>query len=1114
VQPTPSSRGAALTSEAALELAALSRWRAPEVVSALADQAATVAGAATDQPSVLLAEGWLLEARTVLGHGPAAVPRAVEALDEAVRRGLHEARDRIRVGLGRVATELGDHRSAGVLVAAVSHGDKPPPNASARLVATLAQSGPLRGESGARAVAAVVTALRTVGGESGELAAADGECAFAGKLRRDGDPAAAAEVARRGLDRILGDQARPSALDPVSPSLAARLVLQRVLALLETRTPDAARGAAEQALRWSPRPGTLAPVSRMRLALARHVADDAALATARDVALALDGRDLPELEHACHGLLAELHERRGDLAEALAASRRAHAADRLHSTRVERALVLLGRAAQEAARSTRPAEEPASPTAPARGGDVIPLRDSDRRHGEPETGRSNPVDGRADGSAHPPVTDAGTRPYPRTTSPDAHDGRISTGRPGEAEAETETTIEMPRLGHAGAGTGDRARTAPLRVVPDEPRPDRVVRADTGTHRPEPSGRPVGPDAVAGSGAFPPVMPWDWDADAHSVSSDDDDPPRAAAPPSLRGTPEAFRDWEGASGNNAHDSAAETGFGAAAFDRSIRDRRYPVEFRDVPSWPAGPAEDESPVAREILDGRRAASDALDAGAAIGGAADGALHPGDLTDRATGPTADAGLAEDTDPGLSIVDPGEERATWNRDEFGGELQRLMLGAVRPPHLVVIGVVAAVPDDPDLALKIGVVSGRVAESVDPMLPVGSCPYLLDQGTVALVVPDADPGSVARWVRAASATLSERWDELAADVLPHSVVHIDVRRLDADSTAREHLAELGIWSGGGSGASLVPTGTERPPGGHSAPEPADDGVAPPRAEPGDWMNAQPGSGGRRRRPESDGRASTPSAAPASSPAEGRRRAPVSQSPSADLADRDPRGLRPRRPGGSETPGPAPTHAPPEAGGAFDQNGQPWRPEAGRYGDAGHRGAAGGVGRSGLDRPAGDSWPPGGPGASDRSAGTATPGDSAGTSPSSGHRQPGIAAERSGGRRARRAGSPAGGPSGAPSADPSPAPGGPPPSAVAGGPPRAVPDGSPPSAVPGGPPRAVPDGSPPSAVPGGPPPSAAPGGPRSDVPPAGPGGSQAQRPVTELSFAELLAGALAAYRES
>jgi hypothetical protein len=146
----------------------------------------------------------------------------------------------------------------------------------------------------------------------------------------------------------------------------------------------------------------------------------------------------------------------------------------------------------------------------------------------------------------------------------------------------------------------------------------------------------------------------------------------------------------------------------------------------------------------------------------------------------------------------------------------------------------------------------------VRDQLPRGGRIYLLEQDAVAIALPEADGQVVTRWVRTVSTGLSLRWSDLAID-LPRAVFRVDVRQLEEGRTIAEQLWDLRVGHdspGAGPGQPAAPSVAE-PPGtdqvsalsgrhlaGTGTPAPLSTDKVPNR------INAQPGSGGRRRRPD------------------------------------------------------------------------------------------------------------------------------------------------------------------------------------------------------------------------------------------------------------------------
>ncbi|MBO0872846.1 MAG: hypothetical protein J2P19_05590, partial [Pseudonocardia sp.] len=357
MQPTElnaSAASALATAPAVLELAESSRWRAPEVTAALAEQAVRLAGASGDQGYALRAEGWLAHGLVAIGRGVAAVPRAVRALSQASNGHDLEAAGRLRVALAAVARALGDRDTALALLAPVLEYADASLGLRADAHLEAARRGGAESPDGAlESVGVAAGALRQLGGEYAELGLAAVDAVLARQERERGHVNGAMERAREGLRRVMGGGSGDGALDPVSPYLAAELSLELMLALLDGGQIEAVRELARSAQRWGARPGVLVPVARLRLTLAQRLylpagEEDAALSSAEWVSKAVESHDLPEIEVECHGLLAEVLERRGELPFALAASRKAHEAYRLHAARVEQALVLLARSGSEA----------------------------------------------------------------------------------------------------------------------------------------------------------------------------------------------------------------------------------------------------------------------------------------------------------------------------------------------------------------------------------------------------------------------------------------------------------------------------------------------------------------------------------------------------------------------------------------------------------------------------------------------------------------------------------------------------------------------------------------------------------------------------------------------
>lgn len=171
----------------------------------------------------------------------------------------------------------------------------------------------------------------------------------------------------------------------------------------------------------------------------------------------------------------------------------------------------------------------------------------------------------------------------------------------------------------------------------------------------------------------------------------------------------------------------------------------------------------------------------------------------------------------------------------------------STRPAHLVVVDI--ATPSGSVGGWARTALAAAVADQVRGQLDQGSLLHLLAPDIVIIALPQTDPRAVNRWVRAVSGKLSRQWPALSAD-LPHATFRIAIRPLDLPWSMEEHIRDVSAQLLDGreskARASLLPGSQEGPMlGRHAgASELAGSGATP------DWLNAPPGSGGRRRRPD------------------------------------------------------------------------------------------------------------------------------------------------------------------------------------------------------------------------------------------------------------------------
>jgi len=836
---TTAAASALASAPAVLDLAEGSRWRAPEITAALAEHAARLARDSHDSATATLAEGWLLQGLAAVGRGVPAVPRAVAALAEATRAHHVPASDRLRVALAGVARSLDDRGTALVLLAPVLTRTGAPARvrADAHLEAALCRD-ERSGPDGGQQVEVAVTALRQLGGEYGELGLAAVDAALAAQQRALRQLGAAVEHARAGLRRILGERAEGGVLQPVSPYLAATLGLELALALLDQGQHDAAQEVARSVLWWDAQPGALVPLARLRLALAHRVylpsgARDEALSAAEWVAAAVDQRDLPELEVECHGLLAELRERGGELSEALAASRRAHGAYRALASSVERALVLLVRAAGEVAplgdgELDGPLSRMLTPAGP----------------GSPSQGTIRPEPEGLNGSAAW-MTGAGRVWQPSVQAP-RHPASVTPRRPtiGTTGSGADATAGLdstdPLLSRSAGGSSTEPALSPSEITaPGLRTSDGLTGSAPSTER----------DALFGPDSRGAVDPLGVPGSFASHNQ------RGVADPLGLVDPLGDHDRRGSSDPlNGRDPLG-------GYDRSGAGdpfgRRDPLGDSD----PLGGREPLGPV--DPLTGRAShepglgalgapgpfrAADAFGESNALSGAAD-QLPGGSLSGDPLGAGGSSMLGS---PSMSDAPAGLSVA-----ELAVELLGITDAAGRPPHLVLIDV--ATPDGSASGPSVTALARSIASRVYDQLPTSGRLYLLEHDAVAIALPETDYQAVTRWVRTVSTGLSLRWPELAAE-LPRAAFRIDVRRLDGDRTLAEQLWDLrvdraartGEASGHPAGRQLPDEGGAPPPTGrHLAGSPESPPVAPDPVA--NWFNARPGSGGRRRRPDGEG---------------------------------------------------------------------------------------------------------------------------------------------------------------------------------------------------------------------------------------------------------------------
>jgi hypothetical protein len=334
------------------------RWHEPDLSLVLADRAAKAADAPGMSAVRLDAEVVALTALAALTRDAAAVQRGVPALIAAVGLGDQALAIRISVQLGRACAGVGEpDLGLTVLAPVLAETRIEPAVRSAALVSAAAclarttrqveelqvlqEAEYLLVPAGASAGAPLPAPAQA---EADGVARALVVAALSGYHRRAGNPAAALATAERGI-ALLGGQL---AGERDSAVVAAALADLRVHALLDLGDRQAAVAVAREQLRQPVRPSGAAPACALRLGLAHrvHLAAHEYTSAARlleDVAglARRHGLDGP-LAEALFGL-ADIHEARGEVVDALRRLRSAQVAYWRRERDVTDARLLLAR---------------------------------------------------------------------------------------------------------------------------------------------------------------------------------------------------------------------------------------------------------------------------------------------------------------------------------------------------------------------------------------------------------------------------------------------------------------------------------------------------------------------------------------------------------------------------------------------------------------------------------------------------------------------------------------------------------------------------------------------------------------------------------------------------
>ncbi|TQM80650.1 hypothetical protein FHX81_2991 [Saccharothrix saharensis] len=310
------------------------RWRAPELALVLGERAVALASTRRDEVDRLRAEALVVFASNRMGRGVRIADRALDALKAAEAASERETAWRLRVELADCARSVGAPLTGFAAVRPVLEADDVPPGLRAT---ALVQAGECLVSVGRGA------ALAQALDEADHLYQADPlldhdttllhrgllRASAAGQHRRWGDLPAAVAAARDGLAVL--DRLKEPSTD--NGQVRGRLTVELVCALMDLDKLGEASEIGTPLLERPVRAPSASTAGWLRLALATRVhlpagRVDQARDLLRDAADSAERHQLDTLLAESLLALAHVHEVAGDLAEALANLRSAHAAER------------------------------------------------------------------------------------------------------------------------------------------------------------------------------------------------------------------------------------------------------------------------------------------------------------------------------------------------------------------------------------------------------------------------------------------------------------------------------------------------------------------------------------------------------------------------------------------------------------------------------------------------------------------------------------------------------------------------------------------------------------------------------------------------------------------
>ncbi|MFE2751189.1 hypothetical protein ACFXGA_04215 [Actinosynnema sp. NPDC059335] len=310
------------------------RWRAPELALVLGERAVALASTRRDEVDRLRAEALVVFASNRMGRGVRIADRALDALKAAEAASERETAWRLRVELADSARSVGAPLTGFAAVRPVLEAEDVPPGlrATALVQASECLVSVGRGAALARALDeadGLYQADPLLDHDTTLLHRGLLRASAAGQHRRWGDLRAAEAAARDGL--ALLDRLKEPASD--NGQVRGRLTVELVCALMDLNKPGEASEVGTPLLERPVRAPSAATAGWLRLALATRVhlpagRVDQARDLLRDAADSAERHQLDTLLAESLLALAHVHEVAGDLAEALANLRSAHAAER------------------------------------------------------------------------------------------------------------------------------------------------------------------------------------------------------------------------------------------------------------------------------------------------------------------------------------------------------------------------------------------------------------------------------------------------------------------------------------------------------------------------------------------------------------------------------------------------------------------------------------------------------------------------------------------------------------------------------------------------------------------------------------------------------------------